>query len=265
MTPVFSKTLDIIARRRPITVFVRNDDVDLDEDSLRRLIDLFRELRATLSLAIVPGLLSDEAGAYLRNAQRQTPGILELHQHGWMHKNHETSGPAAEFGPARSFYRQLADIAAGERRMREVFEDAWYPAFTPPWHACTEDTMRALLALGFEAFSSSVNQVQSLAEVTGMCKVPVTLDLEFEFQSPAKPGGGTAIQLFEQMVDHHFVGLLLHHKVMQAESFALLRSLLARLVEHEGIRFATLCSLARGPERFRFSGPSARFQQVAIG
>ena len=265
MTPVFSKTLDIIARRRPIILFVRDDDVDLDEDSLRRLIDLFAELRMPLSLAIVPGLLTDEAGVYLRNAQGQAPGILELHQHGWMHKNHETSGPAAEFGPGRSFDQQLADIAAGQHRLQDVFQDAWYPAFTPPWHACTKDTMRALLALGFEAFSSSVNQVQSLAEEDGLCKVPITLALEFEFQSPARPRGETAIQLFEQMVDHHFVGLLLHHKVMQPESFALLKSLLARLVGHEGIRFATLRSLARGQERFRFSGPSARFRQVAIG
>jgi hypothetical protein len=265
MTPVFSTTLDIVTRSRPTTLFVRDDDVDLDEDNLRRLIDLLAELRVPLSLAIVPGLLTHEAGVYLRNAQRQAPGILELHQHGWMHKNHETTGPPAEFGPCRSFDQQLADIAAGQRRLQEVFEDAWYPAFTPPWHACTEDTVRALLALGFEGFSSSVNQVQSLAEEDGLCKVPITLDLEFEFQSPAKSVGGIAIRLFEQMAHGCFVGLLLHHKVMKADSFAWLKSLLARLAEHEGIHFATLRSIARGREPFHFSGPTARFRQVATG
>lgn len=263
MTTVFSKTLDVIARRGPITVFVRNDDVDRDEDSLRRLVDLFGELRAPLSLAIVPGLLADEAGAYLRDAQQQSPDLLELHQHGWLHENHEACGPAAEFGPSRSFDQQLADIATGQRRMREVLQDAWYPAFTPPWHRCTEDTMRALLALGFEALSSSVNQVQSLADTDGLCKVPVTLDVEFESQPPARLKAGTAIQLFEQMMDHHFIGLLLHHKVMEPESFAFLKSWLGRLVNHEGVRFATLRSIARNPERFTFSGPSARFQPVA--
>lgn len=265
MTPVFSRTLDLIARRQPITVFVRDDDVDLDEDSLRRLIDLFQELRAPLSLAVVPGLLTDEAGVYLRNVQRQAPGLLELHQHGWLHKNHEAGGPAAEFGPGRSFDQQLADIAAGQHRMHEVFQDAWYPAFTPPWHACTRDTLRALSALGFEAFSSSVNQVQSLEGEDGMCKVPVTLDLEFEFQSLPRPGGETAIRLFEQMLDHHFVGLLLHHKVMKPEAFDLLKRLLERLVEHDGIRFTTLRALARDKQPFRFSGPSARFQEAVIG
>jgi hypothetical protein len=260
VTPIFSKTLDIIARSRPVTVFVRDDDVDVEEDSLRRFIDLFGELGVPLSLGIVPGLLTGQAGVYLGNAQRQAPGLVELHQHGWLHQNHESGGPPAEFGSARGFDRQFADIAAGQRRMREVFADGCFAGFTPPWHACTKDTLRALQELGFEAFSSSVNQVQELAEENGLCKVPVTLDLEFEFQSPGKLRGETAIQLFEQMMDHHFIGLLLHHKVMQAESLALLRSLLARLAAHGGIRFATLRSLARGTEPFRFSGPLARFQ-----
>ena len=265
MGPVFSKTLDLIARRRPITVFLRNDDVDIAEDSLRRLIDLCVELQVALSLAIVPGLLTDEAGIYLQGMHRRHPEILELHQHGWMHRNHQPGGPAAEFGSSRSFDLQLADIASGARRMREVFADAWFPAFTPPWHACTSDTLRALTALGFSAFSGSVNQVQSWANQTGLCLVPVTLDLEFEFQPAFKPGGETAIRLFEHMVDHHFAGLLVHHKVMSPASFAMLRTILTSLRAHPAIHFATLKDLAGAEPRFVFSGPSSRFQPAVAG
>ncbi len=258
-SPVFSKTLDLIARRGPITVFVRDDDVDRDEDSLRRLVDLFGELDAPLSLAVVPGLLTDTAVEYLRSAQRNAPARLELHQHGWLHQNHEEpGGRAAEFGWSRSFDQQISDIDAGRRRMREFFEDRWYAAFTPPWHASTENTAKALLTLGFEAFSGSVNQVLSLAHVGALCKVPVTLDFEFVATAKAQ----TAVHLFQQMMDHQFVGLLLHHKIMKAGGFAFLKSWLTPLLRHEGVRFTTLRDLARSGEGFTFACPRARLQPL---
>jgi len=255
---VFAKTLDALALRGAITLFVRDDDVDGHDDNLRRLMDLCAELRVPLSLAIVPGLLDDEAGSFLLDAWRQAPELLEFHQHGWRHQNHEAAGSPAEFGPSRSFQQQREDIRAGQCRMREIFGDGWYAGFTPPWHAATPDTLRALTELGFEAFSSSVDQV--LAAPSGLCLVPATLDLEFELATPSKPRSETVLQLFEQILDHQFVGLVLHHKVMQPAAFAFLKSFLAPMAAHPGIRLATLRSLAQSDPSFRFTGAPTRFR-----
>ena len=264
MAIVFSRTLDLLARRGPISVFVRDDDVDQDEESLHRLIDLCMELQVPLSLAVVPGLLTDAAADYLMSVARQAPGLLELHQHGWLHRNHEAPGePPAEFGSKRSFDDQLAALKSGRRRMDEAFGEAWYPGFTPPWHASNRDTIDALVACGFEAYSGSAESVRAFDDFDALCKVPVTLDVDYIVESQGKIRSQSAIHLFEQMMEYHFAGLLLHHKKMTPEGFAFLRSWLTPLRKHSGAQFETLRSLARRKEPFVFTGPLDRFRPVS--
>ena len=50
--------------------------------------------------------------------------------------------------------KAAARIAAGQARMDEAFGNRWFPAFTPPWNRCTEETRRALEELGFSVLST---------------------------------------------------------------------------------------------------------------
>ncbi|HYE71987.1 MAG TPA: hypothetical protein VEF04_01600, partial [Blastocatellia bacterium] len=80
-----------------INIFFRDDDVDVDEPSLRRLLDLFIDRQLPIVLGIIPANLNDEGSALLKAASRASSGRVELVQHGWQHLNHETEGRKCEF------------------------------------------------------------------------------------------------------------------------------------------------------------------------
>src|SRR5262245_58540399 len=102
-------TLDELeASGRKVNVFFRNDNVDQDEESLRRLLELFILEQIPVNMGVIPGLLTDEAIKLLK--EFQSP-LFDLNQHGWQHVNHERQGPQFEFGSSRTFQEQFVDIA----------------------------------------------------------------------------------------------------------------------------------------------------------
>ncbi|NOT60192.1 MAG: hypothetical protein HOP19_08200, partial [Acidobacteria bacterium] len=131
----------MIERNQPLSCFLRNDDVASDEPKLRQLLALCAKNETPISLAIIPERLTSEAVRLLTNSC----GLIELHQHGWRHTNHETIGKKCEFGASRDYETQYADLAAGQARMNEAFGTSWFPAFTPPWNRCTATTAQALI------------------------------------------------------------------------------------------------------------------------
>ncbi|HKX30951.1 MAG TPA: polysaccharide deacetylase [Blastocatellia bacterium] len=225
---------------RTVRIFFRNDDVDRDEGSLGRLLNLFAERAIPLNLEIIPGLLTESAAVLLRRHHRQFGDLVELDQHGWLHANHEPEGRKCEFGSSRSFDQQLADLARGRKVLEDAFEEAFSPVFTPPWNRCTTDTYRALDQLGFQVLS----QRRGRAEIRGygFREVSVTLDL----------GRGTrgelVTELNRQLNDPDPVGIMLHHKVMDEDAFDFLALLLDLLRLHRAVNFQTL---VRGQYRER--------------
>ncbi len=220
--------------------FLRDDDIDVVEDSLARLLEVCRRQQAPVSLAVIPGGLTAEASAFLREQMARNPGMIELHQHGWKHLNHESQGRKCEFGASRPAGEQYADIAAGKARMDEAFGEAWFPAFTPPWNRCTGDTCRAIERLGFHVFSAD-------HRVAGyrFRQAPVTLDLYRWKGNPAlRPESEIASELAAQVEAGHPVGLLLHHKVMDAAAFEYLETLLTEIRRDPLARFHTLRTAA---------------------
>ena len=229
---------------RTLKVFFRNDDVDVDELTLRQLLYTFWSLDTPLDLAVIPRRLTESCVVLLKEYDRSQFG---LHQHGWQHVSHEATGRKCEFGVSRSFDQQLKDIAKGQQRMNEAFWRSWSRVFTPPWNRCTEETYRALDQLGFEALSKD-NGKPPISGY-GFREISVTFDLycwkgEPAMKSPENVFG----ELANQVGELDTIGIMLHHKVMDAAAFAFLEQLIESLRACPNVQFQTIQSLLHTAE-----------------
>lgn len=233
---------------RRIDIFFRDDDVDKDEESLRRLLDLFVRRNVPLNLAVIPGCLTDSAVSYLVQTCSAHPELIELNQHGWRHVNNEREGRQCEFGVSRTFDQQLSDIALGKAKMTSAFGDMWFPVFVPPWNRCTEETFRALDRLDFLVLSR--NEVGAPAVGHKFREISISLDL-YQWRGGAAMRQIEAIleDLILQITQREWTGVMLHHKVMSDEAFSFVDLLLETLIQYRNIRYHTfkrLLELAPG-------------------
>ena len=230
------------AQGQDLHLFLRDDDVDVDEDSLKQLLDLALARGVPMNLEIIPGRLTPAGTAILKNALRADHALLSLNQHGWMHSNHEVEGRKCEFGISRSFTHQLNDIAQGKTILESTFEDLFYPAFTPPWNRCTMDTYRALDELGFQVLSKDRGK-DRLSEYR-FTEISTTLDLYSWKEGARMKSPDDIVQaLIGQLEALPLVGLLLHHKVMTTDAFRFLDQILCELTRHSVVRFHTFRTL----------------------
>src|SRR5687768_17554106 len=118
LAQVLNSTLE---RQSRVDLFLRDDDVDTAERNLERLLDICLRQQVAITLALIPGSLTDDATAFLRRRLASEPELVELHQHGWKHTNHEPDGRKCEFGENRTLKQQFADIRAGKARMGDAF------------------------------------------------------------------------------------------------------------------------------------------------
>ncbi len=228
---------------RRINIFLRDDDIDEDEETLRLLLDICLSRNAPVNLEIIPSQLTQPGTQLLKSFKSASPELVELHQHGWQHLNHESEGRKCEFGPSRSFAQQLEDISWGKALLEATFGDRFFPAFTPPWNRCTADTLKVLDQLGFAVFSKDRDGPP--ADGYSFAEISTTLDLyRWKGNATMKPPAEIVEALLRQMADGvNPIGLLLHHKVMDAEAFYFLDQLLAELGGRPCVQFHTFQSL----------------------
>lgn len=230
------------AQGQALHVFLRDDDVDVEEDSLKQLLDLALARSVPMNLEIVPGRLTPAGTAVLKNTLRADHALLSLNQHGWMHSNHEMEGRKCEFGMSRSFTHQLNDIARGKAILESTFEDLFYPAFTPPWNRCTMDTYRALDELGFQVLSKDRGK-DRLSDYR-FTEISTTLDLYSWKEGARMKSPDDIVQaLIGQWDALPLVGVLLHHKVMTKDAFTFLDQILCELTRYSIVRFHTFQTL----------------------
>ena len=229
MNPFYTQLKAVLEQRqqqaRRLTLFFRDDDVDEDEASLRKLLKLFLCNKTPVNLGVIPGRLTNGAIDLLSDYAGTNPGLLELNQHGWQHLNHECEGRKSEFGPSRTFDVQLADIALGQMKMTAAFRPHWFPVFIPPWNRCTAATGQALDQLGFRVLSRDRSQPPIMG--SRFREIPITLDLYRWSGSPRLRSVEELVnELIEQIAKEDRIGLMLHHKIMNEEAFSLVDFLL---------------------------------------
>lgn len=226
----------------PTHLFLRDDDIDEDEETLRELLDVSLARGVPINLEVIPGTLTDACTRLIADHKRFTPEFVQLDQHGWLHSNHEREGRKCEFGPCRSYAQQYDDIARGQELLATTLPELISPVFTPPWNRCTEDTYRVLDDLGFAVFSG----LRSKRPVTGyrFQEISVTLDLyHWKGGAAMKEPALIIADLIAQFQAGQPIGLLLHHKVMDRAAFAFLDRLLATLRSYSFIQCHTFETL----------------------
>jgi predicted glycosyltransferase len=235
------------AEGREVRIFFRDDDIDEDEESLVRLLDLFLAHGAPLNLAVIPDLLSDATVKRLLTRELWIPESLGLIQHGWRHTNHEPEGRKCEFGISRSLAEKFNDIARGKSRLEEAFGPRFYPAFTPPWNRCTQDTFGVLDELGFVVFSK--DRGKEPVQGHRFQEISTTLDLYRWKGEPALQSPDVLVKsLIDQLWKLDTIGILLHHKVMNVAALTFLDQLLHELRRCPQVRFHTLKTLTQQTE-----------------
>lgn len=230
--------------KKTIPIFLRDDDIDEDEETLRHLLDIALSRNVPMNLQIIPGKLTSSGIRLLKDFNRVNPDLVSLNQHGCSHLNHEMEGRKCEFGPSRSFQEQLEDISKGKDILEATFPMRFFPVFTPPWNRCTPDTFKVLHELGFPILSKDLGE----QPITGFSftEISTSLDL-YTWKGGAKMKAPEDIVklLLLQMTQLHVIGILLHHKVMDANAFSFLDCLLDVLGRYPNVEFHTFQTLMK--------------------
>ena len=133
-----------------LPIWWRDDDATALTPALERLLTLAGQFGAPLHLAVVPEPATSELAIRLNTL----PTVFVL-THGWRHQNHAPPDQKkAEFGPHRPVAAMLDEVAAGRRRMYELFGNRALPIFTPPWNRIAPEVVNGLSAAGFAAISA---------------------------------------------------------------------------------------------------------------
>ena len=228
-----------------IDLFIRDDDVDFEEANLERLVSIGLKLRVPISLGIIPAALTRNVGILLNSVKRGHPELIELHQHGWAHINHEGELGMGEFGPARSYRQQREDLEKGRDTLERSFGDGFFPAFSPPWNVYTTDTIRAMRELAFQVLSAGWNDFGESG--SGIQNYPSSLDvMNWGALGQLQPSRGLFLRIVALLMKARGpVGLLMHHRRMTLGDFEILESLLHRLTQTDRVVFHTFESLEK--------------------
>ena len=240
----FSAALD--AAITPIGVFFRDDDAGWEDERLLTLLDVFDEQRAPIDLAVIPQALTRELALDLCVRRARARDRLGLHQHGYAHTNHETTGRKCEFGPARAAEQQAQDVMVGQLRLRALL-GVIDPIFTPPWNRCTQATVEAVQMSGLKVLSRDAGA--AALELGGLRDCPVHVDWCKWTNTPTPDWAmldqqlALAVKQGEPGGDRNVaadgantLGVMLHHAVMVDADWQMLRKLLALLHQHPRVR-----------------------------
>ena len=134
---------------------VRIDDIGFHDARDQFIISELCKASIRVTCGAVPTWVTQECANFLKSIARQYPGCLEIHQHGYSHKNHapEDAPWDYEFGPVCSLAQQFDNISRGRMMLEKVFEDLFFPAFSPPFAELDGNTLIALQRTGFVAVS----------------------------------------------------------------------------------------------------------------
>jgi hypothetical protein len=241
MTAAWLRPLEaaLDAAPAPVTFFFRDDDAGWADACLVTLLDVFARHEVPIDLAAIPVCVTPPlARTLLARAARQPLG---LHQHGYLHVSHEVGGRRCEFGPNRPAAAQRADIAAGRRRLEQLFGAALEPVFTPPWNRCTAATGASLLELGIGVLSRDRTAVPLALD--GLAELPVQVD--WFAKRKGAPLGRAAVgeQLATRAVEPAPLGVMLHHAEMEDEDLAAVGDLLDLVCAHESARCLAMAAV----------------------
>ncbi len=219
-------------------VIVRIDDIGQFDLGGDRIIRNLCKAGIRVTCAVVPTWLTASSVDFLTQVALDFPGHIEIHQHGYSHKNYGGNYEKYEFGINRSLKQQQRDIAKGYEILQVTFGDVFFPAFTPPFNAFDNSTLIALKTVGFRAISSFADHEPS-------CAFPEFLpDIDCFQWNPVREKTWKEIALeWYKGTSKALRGFILHPRFMSPESISLFSSNLPTLLAQSStVTFAQLLS-----------------------
>jgi hypothetical protein len=214
-------------------IFFRADDIGVQGEQFSRLIELFLTAGLPLCLAVVPSWLTTIRFQQLLRLTGQNSSQWCWHQHGWLHRNHESEGKKQEFGPSRPATEQWADLAKGKERLISIMGTTFSPFFTPPWNRCSLDTLHGLQNLQFTAVSRSAGAKP--LPPPGLPDLQVNTDLHTRKEENPETCLNNLLNEFEQGLISGRSGIMIHHQRMNRTAFDFLAILLNLIASHPNL------------------------------
>ncbi len=226
----------------PIPVFFRADDVAVPGKRFRELVDVFSRYQVPLSMSVVPTWLTETRWKSIERLCNKHSNLWCFYQHGWRHTNHEPSGKKQEFGPARSMAEIEQDLMRGGERLRSLMQDAFFPAFTPPWNRCSEETLGVLISSGYLAISRS--RGASPLAPADMPDFQINVDLHTRKERSVVMGWKNLYTELATGIANGFCGIMIHHQRLNDNALAFIEGLLERMMAMDAFSFYHLKDLA---------------------
>lgn len=230
----------------PATFFFRDDDAGWADDRLFRLLDLFAACDLPIDLAVIPQALTPRLAREISARIQTGGGRINVHQHGFAHKNHEPEGRKCEFGPARTRAEQERDLESGKSYLAELLGPFVHPIFTPPWNRCTAVTGDCLVRLGFRILSR--DRSAGPLGIYGLQELPVAIDWFAKRRGARLNLNDLGTLVAVAIKDAKHAGIMLHHAVMDAGERQAVGELLAALASHGRVRCDLMQSLAEAEQ-----------------
>lgn len=228
----------------PVKFFFRDDDAGWQTDRLQALLNLFDRYQLPIDLAVIPTALDDETIEFLKSAKAAAPQRIGLHQHGYLHQNHQKEGRNCEFGSDRTVDAQFEDISRGKTQLENIFgSDALDAIFTPPWNRCTADTAKALQLLDFDALSRDAT-AEPLHQ-SGLIELPIHIDWLRKRNGVALTREEFGEYLAAGIRKSKMPGIMFHHAQMNDANLQELDELLHLLASHSFAKFYPMRELVQ--------------------
>ena len=213
----------------PVNFFFRDDDGGWSNNELSMLIDLFERYEVPMDIAVIPRAITNETIDLIYPGLERSPQLIDVHQHGYAHMNHELTGRKCEFGDARSLEQQMNDIQNGKFLLERAFRVSTVSIFTPPWNRCTAITAHCLREVGFQALSRDRTATPLRVE---LLELPISIDWFAKHKGDRIKFEELADEIVRAIYTQPQVGIMLHHAVMERSDWEHLDNLLALLSTH---------------------------------
>lgn len=221
---------------RTARLWLRDDDATEDSAPLRRYGALIATHDVPLLLAVVPAHATTSLADYLAGRPLFDPAV-----HGYAHANHAPAGERAEEFPiGRGSGVIRAELAAGRRRLIELFGARLTGIYVPPWNRISAEVARLLPDLGFSALSafggrSMLGSNQRLREINTHVDI-----IDWRGNRGGRDHAWLARELAVQLSlaraqGRSQVGVLTHHLVHDEVAWRFLELLLAFAADQRAI------------------------------
>ncbi len=213
--------LDAALEHHQPTLWWRDDDAIADTPALHRLMDLAESVGAPLTLAVIPGNLTDSLASAIKDRDVTTAA------HGWTHSNHAPkSEKKAEFREHRSEAILMAEAERGKKILEDAFGEQSLPLFIPPWNRMAEDL--PLAKCGYQGVS--IFGQRQITDKNGLIRFDAHIDpIDWHGSRSALSEKSIENMLAGLLQVNVPIGLMTHHLVHDEAIWTLCSELVKRL------------------------------------